>query len=255
MGQWEWKWISGMIIRSCLSYVEWRGRRQSMRCLLSFQNGVFNHCSSDRTRQTHVYYCTFSTRESDDFAHKLDKWAQTAKVKAVNLLFRRFLCQTWWIHVAGTRALMLHVSKLHICPFAALRVRELPCQHWLHSGSNCFRQTKEKNNFNVYSVTCKWAISLVYIRSEAISGNSGHVGYHLWAKTLVELKKSITCNDTTTVPSVGYNSENICLAAETNVASVHTVLGTSYVYKWPDRLWTAHVNAYYCMCSINTFYF
>lgn len=51
---------------------------------------------------------------------------------------------------------------------------------------------KKTNNFrNVYSITCKCAISLVYIRSDVISGNTGHVGCHI--KTLVEpkLKRNI----------------------------------------------------------------
>lgn len=56
-------------------------------------------------------------------------------------------------HVAGsqagqavpswTHALMLHVSKLPVCLFAALSVRELPCQHWPHNGSTCYRQTEK----------------------------------------------------------------------------------------------------------------
>lgn len=77
-------------------------------------------------------------------------------------------------HVAGTQpgqevpswthALMPHVSKLPVCLFAALRVRELPCQHGPHTGSNCYKQTEKKNFSNVYPITWKRTISLAYIR-------------------------------------------------------------------------------------------
>lgn len=91
-------------------------------------------------------------------------------------------------HVAGskagqlvpswTHALMLHVSKLLVCPFAELRVRELPCQHWPHRGSNYYRQIENKQLY-------KMCISIICF--SAISGNTSHVGHHLGAKRLNSL--------------------------------------------------------------------
>ncbi len=173
----------------------------------------------------------------DDFANKLGKWAQTSKVSIVNLLFWQFLHQAWQctneIHTICTKQPCGRESGREVCPLldtcldaASIQVAGLPvcCTESLRVAMSApatqwkqLFQADWKSNFrNVYSITCKCAIILVYVRSDAISDNTDHVGCHLWAKTLAELKRSNTGNKTIqvngrfltiTVPSAGCNSE------------------------------------------------
>lgn len=66
------------------------------------------------------------------------------------------------------------------------RVRELPCQHWPHSGSNCYRETEKKNNFgNVYSTMFKLQLALTF-GNMPFFVSCTHASSHLSAAIKVE---------------------------------------------------------------------
>lgn len=140
-----------------------------------------------------------------------NQWAQTFKVSIISPHWW-LLGHAWWsindIHVhslhnsyeAGsqteqfdsswTHTFMLHVSKLQVCLFAALRVQELPCQHWPHSGSNCYRQSEKTTlEMRIPPVSSTNAIILVYIGRDTVSWNTSCA---LLLPMLVEPNQSIT---------------------------------------------------------------
>lgn len=92
----------------------------------------------------------------------------------------------------------LGAACIQVASLASLRVRELPCQHWPHRESNCYRET-EKNILEMCSIICKCASSpLSDQMSYQAIGNA-----HKWT-----LSVSAVCFFfTITLIKVGYGGE------------------------------------------------
>lgn len=129
-----------------------------------------------------------------------DQWAHTSHISVVNPCFDDF--QT------SQDSALIHVHTIHtnqpcgresgrdVCPLldtcldaACIQVASLPvcctessrvAMSALATQWKQLSQADRKNNFrDVYSITSTCPISLVYIRSDAITGNTDHVGCHL----------------------------------------------------------------------------